>query len=77
MDQDEQMLDLQKRRFQYTFTMHIIWRALTYDGSPLDQEWYDKFEQLTAEKYRLPENSIFRNRYKDLPEEKKRPQPKG
>lgn len=77
MNQDEQMKDLQNRRFDYTLTMYIVWRALTYDGSELDQELYDKFEQLTAEKYRLPENSIFRRRYKDLPVEKKRPQPKG
>ncbi len=29
MNQDEQMMDLQNRRFDYTLTIHIVWRALT------------------------------------------------
>ena len=67
--------ELKKRLFDYRLTVYIIKRALTYNGMDLDPALYEKLEQMAAEKYGFPENSIFRIRYKDLSKEDKTPQP--
>ena len=72
---DAQIADFKIRRMRYTFAMSLAKRALTFDGSELNQKCYDMIEEAIAEKYHLPENSVIRTRYKDLSEDEKAPQP--